>query len=617
MDQSPVSVVITDPGGCIEYVNPKFTRVTGYELNEVLGKTPRILKSGRQSKEFYEELWDTILSGKNYVCEMYNKKKDGTYYWEKAFISPLLNQAGDITHFVAIKEDITEKKINEESLNLFRMLVNHTNDTIEIVDPESGRFILCNDKSYQSLGYTQEEFLSKKVWDIDPNVTEKVFVELVGSIRESEGLLIESIHRRKDGSRFEVELNIKLVNLERDYLIVVGRNITKRKAEEKELINAKESAERSNKLKDAFIANISHEIRTPLNGILGLTGILRENYGDIINVEDYELFQGIDSSGKRIIRTIDMILNYSRLQVGEYSVEKKNVNVASICRTLLNEYRSSAEFKSLELTFENKCRNCIIESDEYSLTQAISNLIDNSIKYTKDGFVKLNLYRNENGELVLDISDSGIGMSKDFQELVFEPYMQEQMGYGRAYEGVGLGLSLVKKFIETINGKLNIESKKGNGTTVSINFGKVIKKDSRETEPIKIKVPPGKLLPVKKDKLVLLVEDDVMNQATIKRIIKNRYELLIADSSDSAMEILRENSVDLILMDISIVGSKNGLELTSELKDDDRYSGIPIIAVTAHAFEVDRLNALEAGCDDYLAKPFSLEELLERIRAFI
>ncbi|MDR3666812.1 MAG: PAS domain S-box protein [Ignavibacteriaceae bacterium] len=496
VEHSGASVVITNRDGNIEYVNQKFCDITGYSKEEALRKNPRILSSGFQDKNFYKELWNTILSGNDWSGELLNRKKNGGLFWESALISPLSNNDGEIINFVAIKEDITEKKI----------------------------------------------MLSQ-------------------------------------------------------------------------LIEAKEKAESANKLKDAFIANISHEIRTPLNGILGMTSIIKEEYQSNIKKEDEMLFEGIDYSSKRIIRTIDMILNYSRLQVGEFNISPKKVKISQVCTNLVKEFISAAKQKSLELSYQIDCGDMEIFADEYSITMAISNLIDNAIKFTQKGFINVLLRKGINNEIILEVKDTGIGIDKKYMEYMFEPYRQEHMGYGRAYEGIGLGLSIVKKVLNLNNAVITVESKKGVGTTFSINFGK----GELIHENKSVKGASSKILHTTKDlqkKVVLVVEDDLMNQVTIKRFIENMYSIIVCDSSEDAMEIIKKGKVDLILMDISINGSRDGLELTKEIKASEEFSYIPIIAITAHAFIEDKQNALAAGCDDYLAKPFTKASLLNMIALY-
>ena len=190
------------------------------------------------------------------------------------------------------------------------------------------------------------------------------------------------------------------------------------------------------------------------------------------------------------------------------------------------------------------------------------------------------------------------------------------MGYGRAYEGVGLSLAIANKVLNLNNCVLSVESKKGEGTIFSINFGKGEQLIENKSKP----VTATNIIPVpeeKQKKMVLLVEDDFMNQITIRKLMENSYNVIVTDSSDEAMEIIKKGKIDVILMDISIKGSMNGLELTKKLKASQEFSRIPVIAVTAHAFESDRKNSLEAGCDSYISKPFTKELLLQMIKDFV
>jgi CheY-like chemotaxis protein len=258
----------------------------------------------------------------------------------------------------------------------------------------------------------------------------------------------------------------------------------------------------------------------------------------------------------------------------------------------------------------------VIFADEYSITMAISNLIDNAIKFTPKGYINITLNKGTGDEIILEVKDTGIGIDKKYLDYLFEPYRQEHMGYGRAYEGIGLGLSIVKKILQLNNAVINVKSKKGEGTTFSIKFGKgeqpLENKSKKGASANILRAPEDRL-----NKTVLVVEDDLMNQVTIKRFIGDKYVIIVTDSSDEAMEIIKKGKVDLILMDISINGSQNGLELTKELKASKEFSHMPIIAVTAHAFVEDKQNALLAGCDSYLAKPFTKESILNMIEVYL
>jgi CheY-like chemotaxis protein len=302
------------------------------------------------------------------------------------------------------------------------------------------------------------------------------------------------------------------------------------------------------------------------------------------------------------------------LQVGEFQVKRKEIELSSICESLVKEFTVPAKFKSLELSFQNNCGDTRIIADEYSITFAISNLIDNAIKYTDKGFIEVILRRGNNDVIILDVKDTGIGISNEFLDKIFEPFQQEQMGYGRAYEGVGLGLSLVNKVAALNNANVIVESKKGIGSTFSIIFSKGILVEKQvETDFIAAASVPHEKLGIKS---VLIVEDDIINQMAMEMVLQKKYDVFVAVSANGAMEILNKNKVDIILMDISIKGKKNGLELTKDLKGTKTFAHIPVIVITAHAYEIDKQNAFAAGCDDFLPKPFPFERLFDVIARF-
>ena len=517
------------------------------------------------------------------------------------------------------QQDITRHKLDEERLreseNRMRMIIEGTPHLFFYTQDTKGNVTYISPSITQITGHSVEAWLEQSHWFATDNEINKHAIKITHAHLRGEytegPILVEIEHADKHPVLLEsyecpIFENGNVIGLQG-----VSHDITERKRAELELVEAKEKAESANKLKDAFIANISHEIRTPLNGILGMTNLIREIFPGKIKDEDEELFIGIEYSSQRIIRTIDMILNYSRIQVGEFPIYKTKINLASICINLIREYSTAAKYKLLELTFHNNCGDSEVLADEYSITMALSNLLDNAIKYTDNGFIRVILLKGNHDDLILKVQDSGIGISEENLERIFEPYRQEQMGYGRAYDGIGLGLSLVKKVLSLNDAKIIVNSVKEEGTTFTITFTKHLQLFENQT-PIVAKSNPafsGKL----GNGLLLLVEDDSLNQITIKRFIGNIYNTIITDSSEGALNILRENKVDVILMDISIKGKINGLELTRELKSSKQYSHIPIIVITAHAFEADKQNAFNAGSDGYLSKPFSRESLLDTI----
>ena len=345
VSQSPLSVVITDLKGDIEYVNGSFVQITGYTPPEVRGKNPRILQSGQTSPETYKNLWHHLTNGKPWRGEFINKRKNGDLYYEYAVITPIKNEKGQVIRYLAMKEDISIRKKLEKELKL-----------------------------------------------------------------------------------------------------------------------AKEKAEEANRLKSAFLANISHELRTPLNGILGFSEL-------ILEMEDTDAIREmsgyINESGQRLLRTLDMIIAISRLDSETYEFKEEGIDVIDIFRKIYEKKREEAERKNLQITFHTEIENLYMISDRNVISDALEEIVDNAIKFTNEGEVKLSVSKvtkDDTDYALCRIKDTGIGISEKNQQSIFEDFIQVSTGYGRKYEGNGLGLSLAKKYIERIGGFLQLNSEEGKGS---------------------------------------------------------------------------------------------------------------------------------------------------------
>lgn len=239
----------------------------------------------------------------------------------------------------------------------------------------------------------------------------------------------------------------------------------------KELNKAKELAETSSRLKTEFLAQMSHEIRTPINSILSFSSLIQEELEGEMDDELSSGFKVINRAGKRIIRTIDLILNMSELRTGSYEyIPVKTDLLRNIISPIINELKFQAEEKSISLSVECNVKNPEVFADIYTLTQIFRNLIDNAVKYTKKGKVSVKVYKDKSKKLIAEVIDTGIGISNDYIPHLFEPFSQEEQGYCREFEGNGLGLALVKKYCELNNAVIGVESEKGEGTTFTITF---------------------------------------------------------------------------------------------------------------------------------------------------
>lgn len=240
----------------------------------------------------------------------------------------------------------------------------------------------------------------------------------------------------------------------------------------RQMLAAKEKAERADKLKTEFLAQISHEIRTPLNVIVSFATLLKEEVTGLISEDLLDGFSVINNEGKRIIRTIDLIVNMSELQVGAYEAILRPIELYStILVKIVDEFKVLAREKGLELSLNNLAKEPLtITGDEYSIFQIFNNLVDNAIKYTPNGKIEINVYKNTEGNTEVEVKDTGIGISKEYLPNLFKPFSQEEQGYSRRYEGNGLGLALVEKYCEINNASITVESEKGHGTSFKVTF---------------------------------------------------------------------------------------------------------------------------------------------------
>ena len=249
---------------------------------------------------------------------------------------------------------------------------------------------------------------------------------------------------------------------------VYGRDITELKNTERDLKEALIRAEDSKRLKEFFLAQISHEIRSPLNVIVGYSDLLADELHEDKKTEYGHILRSMKNNSKRLYRTFDLLLNMSQLQTGKYDARFEKVNLYSLLKTLQNEFASMADEKNLQLELTNSIEEDVsVIVDHYSLAQIFINLIDNAIKYTEKGWVKINIYRDKTNYCV-DIADSGKGMSKEYIDRLFVPFTQEEMGYTRRYEGTGLGLAIIKSFLDVNKARIKIKSEINRGSTFTV-----------------------------------------------------------------------------------------------------------------------------------------------------
>jgi CheY-like chemotaxis protein/anti-sigma regulatory factor (Ser/Thr protein kinase) len=309
------------------------------------------------------------------------------------------------------------------------------------------------------------------------------------------------------------------------------------------------------------------------------------------------------------------------MQVGDFPINPVPVSIYSVISKILEDNLRLTNGKRLHIEFRSRVADDMVIADRPAIETVFENIIDNAIKYTEKGSVEITLYRDDQKRLCVSVKDTGVGISGTYLTHLFEPYSQEETGYSRRYEGMGLGLPITKKLLALNDASISVSSKKGEGSLFTVCFANKLpmslgaKPDTcvSEFSGIATAFPStGDSMPA-----ILVVEDEKENQFFMDMILKKYFEVVMAADGETALEQFRSRAFDLILMDISLSRGMNGLDLTKIIRAGTKHPDIPIIVVSGHAFPVDRQAALAAGGNDFLVKPFEINELLALVGKYM
>jgi PAS domain S-box-containing protein len=524
--------------------------------------------------------------------------------------------------------DITERKKKENALidsELRRRTLLQTIPDLIWSKDMDGKYLSCNTMFERFLGAREAEIIGKTDYDFTDKELADFFQENDRkAMKEGKPVSNEEwVTFAEDGHRVYLE-TIKAPMFDSlnkiTGILGIGRDITQRKRFEIELIQSKEKAEESDLLKTAFLANMSHEIRTPMNGILGFTELLKEPM--LTGEEQKEYIDIIEKSGARMLKIINNIVSMSKIESGQMEITISETDINEQLEYVFNFFKPEAEKKNLQISYKNQIpfQETIIKTDKEKVTAILINLVDNAIKFTTSGFIKFG-YEKKANWLEFFVIDTGIGVTPDQKDLIFERFRQGSESLSRNYEGAGLGLSISKAYVELLGGKIWVDDYSDSaisnipGKRIGSIFHFTIPDYPKQQENIAgiADTLNSSTESHIKNLKILIAEDDENSQAFIS--IATRpicKEMIKVDNGVKAVEACRKNpDINLVLMDIKMP-EMDGYEATRQIREFNKK--VIIIAQTAYGLAGDREEAIAAGCNEYVSKPINLATLNNLIK---
>ncbi|MBN1651596.1 MAG: PAS domain S-box protein [Bacteroidales bacterium] len=651
---SPVGIFRTDAKGSTTYVNPTWCEISGISAEEALGNG-WLKKVHPDDRRTLNENWQQSVNNEAVSYSEYRFiRSDDSIVWVIGKAVPEMDADGKLIGYVGTATDISEHKKLESTKEI---LINISNallateslhDFSNYIFDELGKVIQTNNFYIALYQEETQMFSAPFIKDsLDADLTEfpvgKTMTGLVIRTRKSQLINKERFKSLEQAGEIEllgppsdVWIGVPLFINDNVIGAIVIQNYDgeKRLDEEdlkileyaapqislaiarkrtlEDLKAALEKAQESDRLKSAFLANMSHEIRTPMNGILGFTELLKEP--QLSGEQQQEFIEVIERSGARMLNTIRDLIDISTIEAGQVSVMNSETDMQEQLEQIVTFFKPEAESKGLRLHFNlpaGESTTCFTDSEKvYTI---LSNLTKNAIKYSKKGSIEIGCNKNQDC-LAFYVKDEGIGIPQDKLESVFDRFVQADSRLSSDYEGVGLGLSITKAYVEMLGGKIWVESEEGVGSTF---YFTIAKKNKQGLEIKKTILEPEKTdkITIKKSEIklkILLVEDDPMSQQLIKHMLSGMYdEIIIANNGIEAFDYAKTISdFDLILMDMKMP-DMDGFEATRLIRQFNKE--VIIIAQTAYSMLGDREKTIDAGCNDYISKPINKPDLISLI----
>lgn len=612
IESSEDAIISKNLDGIVQSWNAGAERIFGYTAEEMVGKHISTLIPHDRLDEEYVILGKIRAGERIEHFETIRRTKSGGEVHVALTVSPIKDSCGRVIGASKIARDIGQAKTAERAAAYLAAIVESSDDII-ISKTLEGVVTSWNKSAQRIFGYTSDEMIGKHIGVLIPEDKMDEEYAILARIKGGERVdHFETIRRAKDGRQVNVSLTVSPIRDKNGHVVgasKVARDITEQKRMTEKI---QEAAAR----RDEFMANISHELRTPMNAIIGLANILGASAA--IPPEDKRYLATLKQSADDLMVLINNMLDFSKIENGSIEFEARDFDIEKTVEKVADLMRVQANEKGVDLRVS--CRaplNRFYTGDGFRIQQVLMNLVGNAVKFTHKGFIEINVIgqavEGSRQTVLFEVADTGIGIPEDKIDIIFDKFTQADASTTRKYGGSGLGLALVKSFVEAMGGSIRVESRVGVGST----FRFIL--PLQQSEQIVPLLSSETILQATR-KNVLVVEDYQPNVLVITSLLQRYgYDFDVAYNGAEAIQRYRDGVYNVILMDMQM-DEMDGMESTMRIRNLEKDKGkarTPIIAMTAHVQESDKNKCLDVGMDDFLPKPFDPDILEKKLAAYI